>query len=89
MQITVVNSLQTVLAYLAGTGAYRSIGMVPVAERSPMGANLAYRTTFAASAAELTCGTMIAWAPPSRAREIQSEVLAGTRTMGVSLNKVS
>lgn len=41
MHITVVNSLQTVLAYLAGTGAYRSIGMVPVAERSPMGANLA------------------------------------------------
>jgi hypothetical protein len=28
---------------------------------------------------------MIAWAPPSSAREIQSEVLAGTRTMGVRL----
>jgi len=46
IHITVVNSLQTGLAYFAGTGAYRSIGIVPVADRSPIGANLAYRTTF-------------------------------------------
>lgn len=87
MQMTVVNSLQTMLAYLAGTGEYRSIGIVPVADRSPIGANLAYFTTLAASFALLTCGTMIDWAPPSNAREIQSEVLAGTRTIGVSLSR--
>lgn len=85
MHITVVSSLHTTLAYFAGTGAYRSIGIVPVADLSPIGANLAYRTTFAASAALLTCGTMIACAPPSRALDIQSEVLAGTLTIGVTL----
>lgn len=41
IQITVVNSLHSVLAYLAGTGAYLNIGIVPVADRSPTGANLA------------------------------------------------
>jgi hypothetical protein len=41
MQITVVKSLQIMLACRAGTGAYRNIGIVPVAERSPNGANLA------------------------------------------------
>lgn len=85
MQITVVNSLQTGLAYFAGIGAYLNIGMVPVADRSPIGANFAYRTTFSASRALLTCGTMMDWAPPSSAREIQSDVLAGTRTIGVIL----
>jgi hypothetical protein len=29
---------------------------------------------------------MMAWAPPSSAREIQSDVLAGTRTIGVKLS---
>lgn len=89
MQMTVVNSLQTGLAYLAGMGAYRSIGIVPVADRSPIGANLAYRTTFSASLALFTCGTMIACAPPSNARDIQSEVLAGTLTIGVKLRHQS
>jgi hypothetical protein len=41
IQITVVNSLQSGFAYFAGIGAYRNIGIVPVAERSPIGANLA------------------------------------------------
>jgi hypothetical protein len=68
----------------AGKLRKRSCGIGPGSDRSPIGANLAARTTAAASCAEGTCGAMIPSAPASSVRAITSGDRLGTRTIGVT-----